>query len=59
MSALTDTRASEERTPPPDIAARLTEIERALKFDPDHEYRRQLVREYLNYFYPVEIDDVF
>lgn len=27
---------------------RLDEIERALKFDPDPEYRRSLVREYLD-----------
>lgn len=36
--------------PPPTTAmldARLDEIERALKFDPDPSYRRQLIREYL------------
>ena len=31
----------------PGIDERLDEIERALKFDPDPEYRRQLIREYL------------
>lgn len=29
------------------LLARLDEIERALKFDPKPEYRRELVREYL------------
>lgn len=29
------------------IAERLDEIERVLKFDPDREYRRELIREYL------------
>lgn len=29
-------------------ACRLDQIERALKFDPDPAYRRQLVREYLD-----------
>lgn len=30
------------------LDARLDEIERALKFDPDPAYRRQLVREYID-----------
>lgn len=30
------------------ISQRLDEIERALKFDPDASYRRQLIREYLD-----------
>lgn len=39
------------RPPPPipdqTIAERLDEIEKALKFDTDREYRRELIREYL------------
>lgn len=31
-----------------DTEQRLDEIERALKFDPDPEYRRTLIREYLD-----------
>lgn len=31
------------------ISRRLDEIERALKFDPDASYRRELIREYLAY----------
>lgn len=31
----------------PEVEARLDEIENALKFDPYHPYRQELVREYL------------
>lgn len=34
-------------TPPGMVEARLDEIENALKFDPYHPYRQELVREYL------------
>lgn len=30
------------------VDQRLREIEQALKFDPDHDHRRELVREYLD-----------
>lgn len=36
--------------------ARLAEIERALKLDPDRDYRRQLVREFLDLTDPQEAD---
>ena len=37
----------EDRDPSMEANKRLDEIERALKFDPHPDYRRQLVREYL------------
>lgn len=41
------TPTPEDRDPSMEANKRLDEIERALKFDPDPEYRRQLIREYL------------
>lgn len=45
-------------TEPDAIPRRLDQIEQALKFDPCHEHRRELVREYLALTEPKAIDHV-